>query len=542
MPIYSRPAPNRIAAAIERTRAIGSDFPRQSIGSAVSDACTRFADRVAIEVFERAERATYGEFGALSCRYAQALARMGVAKGDRVGLMLPNRLAYPALFIALARLGAVHVPVNTRYTPGEIAYVLRDSGARLFLYDAHFAEVVAGLPDDLRGAIMISDIAEGDGSFELVAAACPETTLADDPAGPDDLANIQYTSGTTGFPKGCMLTHDYWLVLARAAIAWDAEPVGRVLSAQPYFYMDPQWITLKALLTGATLVLAPGLSSSRFLSWILDHGIEWCMFPLLMTRQPERPEETKTALKQVATFGWPPETCRDFRRRFGVTAREAFGMTEIGLGTWMPPEFDDMYASGSVGFAAPCRETMICSEAGEPVAPGEVGELWVRGRSIFKGYWNRPEASAEVFREGGWFRTGDLFREDIDGFLYLVGRLKDMIRRSQENIAAREVEAVICALPGIEDAAAIAVPDPVRGEEVKLYVQLKAGTPREAVPVKVILDHARRHLAKFKVPRYIAYADDFPRTASNKIEKRTLVAGVEDLRLGAFDAEEWIWR
>ncbi|WP_165978847.1 class I adenylate-forming enzyme family protein [Antarcticimicrobium luteum] len=541
MSTHPRPTPDRIAGALERTRRLGDGFVRQSIGDAVTAACARFGDRIAIEVFERGERATYAGFGALTHRYAHALSAMDIGKGDRVGLMLPNRLAYPALFIALARLGAVHVPVNTRYTPGEIAYVLEDSGARLLLHDAEYSQVIAGLPDDLRAQITIADVAEGGGAFDRIAADAPDTPL-DSTATPDDLANIQYTSGTTGFPKGCMLTHDYWLVLARAAIAWDAQPARRILSAQPYFYMDPQWITLKALLTGATLVIAPGLSSSRFLDWILDHRIEWCMFPLLMTRQPPRPEEAQTALKQVATFGWPPETCRAFRRRFGVTAREAFGMTEIGLGTWMPPELNDMYDSGSVGFAAPCRETTIRDEAGQPVKPGETGELWVRGRSIFQGYWNRPEANAEVFRDGGWFRTGDLFRADEDGALYLVGRLKDMIRRSQENIAAREVEAAVCALPGIEDAAAVAVPDPVRGEEVKIYVQLKNSVAREAVPVEAILDHARQHLAKFKVPRYIAYVDDFPRTASNKIEKKTLVAGVEDLRLGAFDAEDGIWR
>lgn len=542
MPNQDQALSNRIASAIDRSREIGAALPCRSIGFAISEACVRFADRVAIEVFERGERATYAEFEALTHRYANALSGMGIGHGDRVGLMLPNRLAYPALFIALARLGAVHVPINTRYTPGEVAYVLGDSGARLLLHDTQFAEVVAGLPKDLRDGIAIADIGEGDGAFDRIAAANPETTVCSALAGPDDLANIQYTSGTTGFPKGCMLTHDYWLVLAQAAIAWDAKPARRVLSAQPYFYMDPQWITLKALLTGATLVIAPGLSSSRFLGWILDHQIEWCMFPLLMTRQPERPEEAQTALKQVATFGWPPETCRDFRRRFGVTAREAFGMTEIGLGTWMPPELDEMYDSGSVGFAAPCRETTIRNEAGAQVAPGETGELWVRGRSIFQGYWNRPEANAEAFRDGGWFRTGDLFRQDENGFLYLVGRLKDMIRRSQENIAAREVEAAICALPGIEDVAAVPVPDPVRGEEVKIYVQLKKGVAREAVSAAAILNHARQHLAKFKVPRYVAYVDDFPRTASNKVEKKTLVAGVDDLRLGAFDAENGIWR
>lgn len=529
-----------IAAALDETRKIGDAIPRMTIGQAVSDACAHHAERVAIEVFERGEQITFAEFEALTHRYARALLSLGVGSGDRVALMLPNRLAYPALFVALARIGAVHVPVNTRYTPREVAYVVNDAGARLLIHDVLFASTIDGLPDEMRKALRIVDL--GDGEFERIAASCPSDPVELAGINPDSLANIQYTSGTTGFPKGCMLTHDYWLVLAHAAIAWDVEPTRRILSAQPYFYMDPQWITLKALLTGATLVIAPGLSSSRFLGWIRDHAIEWCMFPLLMTRQPPSPSDPETPLKQVATFGWPPETCREFRRRFGVTAREGFGMTEIGLGTWMPPELDDMFDSGSVGFAAPCRETTIRDESGHPVANGETGELWVRGRSIFKGYWNKPGANAEVFREGGWFRTGDLFREDDKGFLYIVGRLKDMIRRSQENIAAREVEAAICMLSQVEDAAAVPVPDPIRGEEVKIYVQLKEGVKRDALPVDAILAHARAHLAPFKVPRYVAFVDTFPRTASNKVEKKTLTAGVSDLRAGAYDAEEKTWR
>ena len=538
----TRPNPIGVAAAMARTRAIGQAIPRTTIGRAVSHACSTFADRMAVEVFERGEKVTFAEFEALTHRYAKALRTYGVQTGDRVAIMLPNRLAYPILMVALARIGAVHVPVNTRYTAREIEYVLRDCGAWLFLHDAAFANVVDELPEELKREVITQSIGEGDGRFDEVAASCAAGVVDDSDIGPDSLANIQYTSGTTGFPKGCMLTHDYWMVLTHAAIAWDAQRAGRILSAQPYFYMDPQWITLKALLTGATLVIAPGLSSSRFAGWIRDHAIEWCMFPLLMTRQPSTDDHAGTPLKQVATFGWPPETCREFRRRFNTVAREGFGMTEIGLGTWMPVEFDDMYDSGSVGFAAPCRETTVRDTDGQPVTAGEIGELWVRGRSIFKGYWNRPEADAEVFRDGGWFRTGDLFYADEHGFLYLVGRLKDMIRRSQENIAAREVETVISLLPAVEDVAAVPVPDPVRGEEVKVYVSLKEGADRDALSVETILTHARQHLAAFKVPRYIAYVDRFPRTSSNKIEKKSLVAGVDDLRVGAYDVETRSWR
>ncbi|MFY7958435.1 MAG: class I adenylate-forming enzyme family protein, partial [Elsteraceae bacterium] len=177
-----------------------------------------------------------------------------------------------------------------------------------------------------------------------------------------------------------------------------------------------------------------------------------------------------------------------------------------------------------------------------PAPPGGRGELWVRGRSILQGYWRRPDANEEAFRaaeDGGprWFRTGDLFEADEHGFLWLVGRLKDMIRRSSENIAAREVEAVVRELLEVEDCAAVPVPDPMRGEEVKIYVQLKNGVDRDALPPQAILAHCRQRLAAFKVPRFYAYVEGFPRTVSNKIEKRALVAGAVDLRAGAWDAE-----
>jgi long-chain acyl-CoA synthetase/crotonobetaine/carnitine-CoA ligase len=339
-----------------------------------------------------------------------------------------------------------------------------------------------------------------------------------------------------------MLSHDYWMVLAQSALAWDRVPPNRLMTAQPFFYMDPQWHLLKTLLAGGTLFMAPQLSASRFIGWIKRYRIEWCQFPILMTRQPTEADDGRTSLRQVATFGWDGETCRAFKACFGVLAREGFGMTEIGLGTFMPPAMEEMFDSASVGLDGPFRETTIRDENGAPVPAGGRGELWVRGRSIFRGYWNRPDANADAFRvaaDGGaaWFRTGDLFEADEHGFLRLVGRLKDMIRRSSENIAAREIEAVVCELAQIEDCAAVPVPDPKRGEEVKIYVQLKSGVAHAALPPEAIRAHCQARLAPFKVPRFYAYVDSFPRTVSNKIEKRHLVAGVSDLRAYSWDAE-----
>jgi len=525
-----------LAALAARRADVEAGFRPTSIGAFVAERCAALGDRPAIDVFERGERASYAEVERRTNRIGNALRGLGIARGDRVALMMSNRLDYPLTWLALAKIGAVHVPVNTRYTPREIAYVTGDSGATALIIEHGFLDAFHAIEQRPAGLTDDRVLVVG-GSFDALVAAAGDEPCLDPAVGPDDLMNIQYTSGTTGFPKGCMLTHEYWLMTGHAARAWDARPVSRMMSAQPFFYMDPQWHLLKAMGLGATLYLAPQLSATRFIGWVKRYGIEWCQFPELMTRQPPAADDGDTALVQVATFGWSPETCRAFKSRFGVRAREGFGMTEIGLGTWVPPEAEALYDSGSVGLPAPFREITIRDPEGREVPPGAEGELWVRGQGIFKGYWNKPEANADAFR-GDWFRTGDIFRADEHGLLWLTGRIKDMIRRSSENIAAREVEAVIREIDAIEDCAAVAVPDPKRGEEVKLYVQLKPGA---TLDVSAILDHARGRLAAFKVPRYVAFVDGFPRTVSNKIEKRNLIAGIADLRAGAYDAEAGKW-
>lgn len=530
----------RLAEAKRRTREIEAAYVSETIGAFVERRCHELGDLPSLNVFERGERTTYTDVDRRSNRIGHALRAMGIGMGNRVAILSPNRVEYPLLWLALAKIGAVHVPINTRYTPREIAYVLNDSGAVLAIVDPSLLptmeEGIAKL--ETRPRLLAIDGPPSDRGAALsdLAAAASDNSCLDPSVTPRDLMNIQYTSGTSGFPKGCMLSHEYWMILGFTGMHWDAVPARRLLTAQPFFYMDPQWHVLKTMRLGGELFMAPGLSSSRFIGWVKTHAIEWCQFPILMTRQPEGPDDAHTVLKQVATFGWDPTTCRAFKRRFGTMAREGFGMTEIGIGAWMRPECEDLYDSGSVGFDAPFRETTIRDEEGNPVPAGGRGELWVRGRGLLDGYWNKPEANADSFRDGGWFRTGDLFESDADGCLWLVGRLKDMIRRSSENIAAREVEAIVREIDGVEDCAAVPVPDPIRGEEIKIYVQRKAGVAAADLPPQAILDHCRTMLAPFKVPRYYAFVDGFPRTVSNKIEKRTLMQSVTGPTADDWDA------
>lgn len=540
---------DRAANALRRIEALESAYETITVAQLVSTRARTHGSTTAIDIFERGERATYSEMDRWSNKYAQALRAFGVRKGDRIGVMLPNRIEFPILWFAFAKLGAVLVPINKRYTPREIEYCLSDSQAKVAIVDESAWPVFAAMnpwPRDVakERVILVGQPSAGAATTldELLKGV--DDAPVDEDIHPDDLLNIQYTSGTTGFPKGCMLTHDYWGVASYASVYHDYQPHQRQLSAAPFFYVTTQIYLLKSYRQGGTLYLAPQLNSTQFLARIKQYRIEWCQFPELIARQPEAIDEPLRCLKQVGQAGrhWSPETVRRFRARFGVRSSDWYGMTEIGYGTQMP-DIEEMEDSDTLGARAPFRALRLVNEDGSPTPVGQVGELWVKGRAIFKGYWNRPEANAAAF-EGEWFKTGDLLRRNELGFYWLVGRKKDMIRRadSDENISAREVEAVICELPEIADVAAVPVPDDERGEEVKIYVELNEGLEPTDLAVERILAHARARLAVFKVPRYIAFIPALPRTtSSDKVIKRELMK-VNDPLAGAYDSEQRRWR
>lgn len=537
----------RVANALRQIEALECAYETITIGELVSMRARTHGSTMAIDVFERGERATYSEMDRSSNKYANALRALGLRKGDRIGVMLPNRIEFPTLWFAIAKLGAVMVPINMRYTPREIQYVLSDTQAKFAVVDESAWPVFSAIepwPQDLAEERVILVGQHSDGKAVTLDRLLKgfEDTLIDEDIEPDDVLNIQYTSGTTGFPKGCMLTHDYWGVSSYQGACGDGQPYRRYLSAQPFFYGDPQGHLLKSYRQGGTLYLAPSISSRRFIGWIKQHRIEWCFFPELIAREAEGAQEDgTTCLKESLTWGCSPDTQRKLRKRFRVRTQDAYGMTEIGFGTQMPKDLDDMTDSGSVGIRAPFRNLRLMNDDGTPTGIGEVGELWVSGRGILKAYWNRPEANAALF-EDEWFKTGDLLRRDELGFHWLVGRTKDVIRRSSESIAAREVEAVIREIPEIADVAAVPVRDAKRGEEVKICVELKEGLTPGDLLVQRILEHARGRLAVFKVPRYIAFTPALPRTtSSNKVLKRELMA-VSDPLAGTYDGDQKRWR
>jgi len=530
----------------ERRRQIEHAPLPANIGALLDAAADDVPDRLAWNFFESGETIAYGALRQRVNQLANGMARVGIRHGSHVGVMLPNIAALPTIWLALARIGAVMVPMNIAYTTRELAYVLDDGDVEWLVIDEDCVDALARLPrlpEKLaRERVFVVGAADhGYRRWNSLVDGARTDFVAAEPVGLDDLMNIQYTSGTTGFPKGCMLPQRYWLTIGKVNAFRDGRSYKRILAATPFFYMDPQWLLLMAFYQRGTLFAARRQSASRFMEWLREHRIQFALFPEIVFKQPPDPRDRENEIIRVNVYGLHKENHAALEERFDFVVREAFGMTETGSGLFMPIEATDMVGSGSCGKPSPYREARIVDADDRPVPQGEVGELQLRGPGMLQGYYKKPEATAAALK-GGWFRTGDLFRQDELGYFYIVGRIKDMIRRSGENIAAREVEAVLRGLPQIVEAAAVPVPDETRGEEVKIYVVLGPGLRPDDVPPDRIIAHCEANLARFKVPRFVAYCDTLPKTASQKIAKQALVHDVTDLRAGSYDrvAGKWL--
>ena len=528
----------------ERRRRIEAEPLPENIGALIDAAAGEAGDRILWNFFDSGETITYAQMRAQVNGLAARLVALGIGKGTHVGVMLPNIPAFPLTWLALGRIGAVMLPINPGYTPREIAHVMQVAEAEWVVTHADTRAVLdqarkeglVALPEER----LIVVGGAGPHSWEALAAEPAGSFTPPTPVGHDDLLNIQFTSGTSGFPKGCMLSQRYWLSAGKVNAFRDGRAYRRILASTPFFYMDPQWLLLMTLYQRATLFVAAKQSTSRFTAWLKEHGIEFCLLPWVLHGMAPQPHDADNRVIRANIYGCPRDLHAGIEARFDLNAREAFGMTEIGPAMFMPVERADKVGSGSCGLPCPFRDCRIVGEDGRPVPQGETGELQIRGPGIMLGYYNNPAATAEALKDG-WFSTGDLFRQDDEGFFYIVGRKKDMIRRSAENIAAREVETVLAAAPGVAEVAVVGVPDPLRGEEVKAYLRLKEGVAASGQVLEGIIATATAGLAPFKVPRFYAFVEDFPRTASLKIAKPQITAGVADLRAGAFDRVTGSW-
>ncbi|MFJ1760248.1 ATP-dependent acyl-CoA ligase [Amycolatopsis sp. NPDC088138] len=479
---------------------------------------------------ETGERFTFAQVDAETSRIAAALTERGIGQGDRVAVMLRNQPAFPLIWLGLAKIGALLVPINTNYREFDGAHVLRHSGAKLVVAAPEFTELL----DRISLAEVITP--------EALQTALSRESAAFTPV-PETPVNIQYTSGTTGAPKGCVLPNRYWTTLA-VSLATDFPAVGEddvILTAQPFHYIDPQWNVALGLAGGATLVVLDRFHPSTFWAKVREHGVTWfyCLglMPTLLLRQEPSEADRDHKVRAICASAIPHDLHAELERRWGVPWFEAFGMTETGGDIRVgATDHDETVGTGCIGRPSRDREVMIAGDDGKPLPRGETGQLLIRGIGLMHGYHEDPEATAKAFKNG-WFCTGDLARMDDAGRVYYVGRTKDMIRRSGENVSADEVERALLLHPAVRLAAVIAVPDELRGEEIKAYVVCDGERPEPAA----LAAFCTGKLAYFKVPRFWAFADELPLTPSERVAKGEL-RKVADLRAGAWDtkAEAWL--
>ena len=520
--------------------------------TALHRAAIRWPDRAALVFDETGESLSFSELAARVGRVAAALAGFGIARSDRVAVMLPNRVEWPLAWLAIARLGAVMVPVNTGYRTADAGFVLRHAGIRAIVTMREFVplllEVRAGIGAEFR-ILCIDGDANGDA---LDLAALVEAPANEAPPALDidshTLVNIQYTSGTTGEPKGCMLSNSWFMRFAWRVMALHdgLDDTDTILTSQPFYYVDPQWNLAVALLSGATLVVLDRFHPSTFWHKVRTHRVTWfyCLgvMPKLMLNTSPSPLDREHSVRRVICSAIPRADHPDIEARWGVPWYEAFGMTESGLDIAVElADHDEAVGTGCIGTPMPGREVRVVDAQDRPVPVGTPGELVLRGVGLMDGYYRNPSATAEAFRNG-WLHTGDVVRRDEHGRFHYVSRIKDMIRRSGENIAAAEVEEVIMRHPGVRLAAVLAVEDELRGEEAIAYVVPGDGISREEVRPAVLSAFCADRLARFKVPRYWKYRDDLPRTPSERIRKEALREEQEDPTTDAWDRMEERWR
>ena len=490
-------------------------------------------DRIAL--IEGDRRLRYGELSDRVDRLAGALAERGVGKGDRVAGLLLNSIPFLELTFACARLGAIFVPLNFRLSPAEIGYILADCGARIVIHHTIFAPLLA--PAQAADASLMSVVVdpaqaeEGKQTYDdWMARAQP---LAVKPmVSQQDVHVMMYTSGTTGHPKGAMLTHGNttWnainLMLNENALT--AEDV--VLTVAPMFHIGGLNIhTLPALYKGIPVVLLPRFDPHETLRTIERERVtSLFLVPsmwLMLSQLPDFDNYDLSSLRVLVSGGAPcPIPVIEFFQRRGLRFVEGFGMTETAPNACILDSADAVRKNGSVGKPLMHMQMRIVDDQDRDVIPGEVGELVVRGPNVFVGYWNRPEATAEAFR-GGWFHTGDLARQDEEGYFYIVDRKKDMLISGGENVYPTEVEQVLYRHPKVVELAVVGAPDPLWGEVPVLVVVPKEG---EHLTLEEVRTFCEGKLAHFKIPKRLVEVPALPRNAAGKVlkrELRRLVAG-----------------
>ena len=481
------------------------------------------------------EELSYRQLDERSSRVAQALRAAGVGPGDRVAFLDKNSAEQVELFFGAAKLNAVPTPVNFRLAPPEVAVIVTDAAAKVFVVGEEFAPLVAAIADDLAATRVVLIDATPDGF-----AAWRDAQPADDPMAPQaagDVAYQLYSSGTTGRPKGVQLTQanlaaGLALYPDPDVMALGADSVSLV--AMPLFHIGGGGWLLAGLAVGASNVLVRDLVPADLVDLIerehITHGFLVPAVLQFMLAVPGVTDRDFSALHSLL-YGASPiseEVLSGSIRTFRCQFLQAYGLTETtGTVVLLPaadhdPDGPNRHRLRAAGLAVGGSTVRVVDAlTGEDTEQGQVGEIWIKGPTVMKGYWNLPEATEDAIRPGGWFRSGDAGYLDADGYLYLFDRVKDMIVSGGENVYPAEVENVLMSHPGVGDVAVIGVPDERWGETVKAMVVRAPGTDATE---RELIDYCRERLATFKCPTSVDWLDALPRNPSGKVLKKDLRA------------------
>jgi len=498
----------------------------KTIDQILPGTAARIPDKTALIFGDRAF--TYRELERLTNRAANGLKALGVKKGDRVTLFSQNSWEWVVSYLAIAKAGGVLNPVNAMLTAEELAFVVKDCGARVLMTTPDRAKAVSHLKNggSLKEIVVLGGAIEGLVSFDALLAGQPDTIETPGNV-PEELSTICYTSGTTGFPKGAMLSHYSVVLNAWLTAAMNVRTQHDVqFTGLPLAHVYGTVVMNLSFLLGLTFVMLEKFDAQKALESIQRHKVTIIdgvpTMYLYMLAHPDFDKYDLSSLRVAVVGGqaMPPAKSTEWHKRTGTQVLELWGMTELAGPGIMQHSYCENRL-GSVGIMMPFMQGRIVSpeDPSKELPVGEVGELMIKGPFNMIGYYGNEKATAETIESDGWLHSGDLCKVDADGYFFIVDRKKDMILTAGYNIYPAEIERIIVGHPAVAMVGVGAKPDAQKGEIAKAYVVLKPGA---SVEPSTIIDHCRQHLAAYKVPREVQIVPALPTTSSGKIMRREL--------------------